>query len=78
MTTLQAHNQGLVQLTTFEPPASLMRLEYRWPVATTEMITYHAWLVREQIRITAAPTRIAVIIELGLQEALYVNPVAER
>ena len=78
MTTLQAHLGVLVQLTTFEPPASLMRLEYRWPVATTDMITYHAWLVREQSRITADPARLAVIVEQGLLEALYVNPVAER
>ena len=78
MTTLQAHLGGLVQLTTFEPRASLMRLEYRWPVATTEMITYHAWLLREQTRISASPTRLAVIVEQGLLEALYVNPVGER
>ena len=78
MTTLEAHLAGLVQLTTFEPPASLMRLEYRWPVATTDMITYHAWLLREQTRITRDPTRLAVIVEQGLLEALYVNPVAER
>ena len=78
MTTLQAHLGGLMQLTVFELPASLMRLQYRWPVATTDMITYHAWLLREQTRITADPARITVIVEQGLLEALYVNPVAER